>query len=67
MKSELRYKGHIGSVEVDLDGNAIVGKLLFISDVIAYSADKPADIEAAFREAVDEYLQVCADHSKGRN
>lgn len=58
MKSELHHKGYIGSIEVDRAGNAIVGKLLFIADVIAYSADKPAGIEAAFREAVDEYIRA---------
>jgi predicted HicB family RNase H-like nuclease len=61
MKPELHYKGYVGSVEVDLEGNAIVGKLLFIADVIAYSAGSPAGIEAAFREAVDEYIQVSGD------
>lgn len=61
MKSELQYKGYVGSVEVDLVGDAIVGRLMFITDVITYSAATPAGIEAAFREAVDDYLAMCAD------
>lgn len=61
MKNILEYKGYLGSVEVDLDGGAIVGKLLFIRDAIGYSAAAVGGIEAAFHEAVDEYLQTCEE------
>jgi predicted HicB family RNase H-like nuclease len=62
MKDVFDYKGYLGSAEVDIEGKALVGKLLFIKDVITYSArGTPSDLEAAFREAVDDYLQTCAD------
>ena len=61
MKNVLQYKNYLGSVEVDLDGNAVVGRLLHISDVITYSAARVDGIEQAFRDAVDDYLATCAE------
>ena len=55
------YKGYLGSAEVDTDAFVLVGKLLFIKDVIAYSAADAKGLEAAFKEAVDDYLETCAE------
>jgi len=61
MKDTYEYKGYVGSAEVDIEGSALVGKLLYIRDTITYSASSPADLESAFREAVDDYLRACAE------
>jgi predicted HicB family RNase H-like nuclease len=61
MKDYFEYKGYLGSAEVDTEGNVLVGKLLFIRDVIAYSAKTPAGLVKAFHAAVDDYLQTCAE------
>lgn len=53
------YKGYLGSAEVDTSAGLLVGKLLFLRDSIAYSASNPVELEAAFHEAVDEYLATC--------
>ena len=54
------YKGYIGSAEVDVESGFLVGKLLFIRDTITYSAETAKQLEAAFKEAVDDYLATCA-------
>lgn len=59
MKNVFEYKGYLGSAEIDTEGMALVGKLLFIRDVVAYSADSLQGLDAAFREAVDDYLSTC--------
>lgn len=59
MKNVFEYKGYLGSAEIDTEGMALVGKLLFIRDVVAYSADSLQGLDAAFREAVDDYLGTC--------
>ena len=64
MKSHFEYKGYLGSAEVDTEGAALVGKLLFIRDVIAYSAATPGALEKAFHDAVDDYLAGCAEVGK---
>ena len=61
MKDTFEYKGYIGSAEVDTENGALVGKLLFIRDVIAYSSADAKGLETAFQEAVDDYLKTCAE------
>jgi predicted HicB family RNase H-like nuclease len=55
------YKGYIGSAEMDMESDALVGKLLFITDTITYSAQTPAALRKAFEEAVEDYLSTCAE------
>ncbi len=61
MSAVLEYKGYVGSVEADLANRVVVGRLLFIRDSIAYSAASMVGVEAAFREAVEDYLAMCAE------
>ena len=61
MKTVLEYKGYLGSAEVDVENGVLVGKLLFIRDVITYSSESPRGLEAAFHEAVGDYLETCAE------
>lgn len=55
----LKYKGYIGSSEVDVDDNILHGKLLFIRDLITFEAETPFELKKAFEEAVDDYLADC--------
>lgn len=55
----LKYKGYVGSIEVDLEANLLFGKLLHIRDLVNYEAQNPADLKTAFEEAVDDYLADC--------
>lgn len=57
----LKYKGYVGSVEVDLEANLLFGKLLHIRDLVNYEAQNPADLKLAFEEAVDDYLEDCVE------
>lgn len=61
MTDFFEYKGYIGSAEVDAGSLSLVGKLLFIRDVIAYSATTVKGLRAAFEEAVDDYLATCVE------
>jgi predicted HicB family RNase H-like nuclease len=59
MKNLGPYKGYIGSLEFDSNDKILHGKILFIRDIITYEADSANDIENAFHEAVDDYLEDC--------
>lgn len=61
MKTLLEYKGYLGSAEVDVEGECLAGRLLYIRDTIAYSANSVAELQQAFHEAVDDYLRVCEE------
>ncbi len=61
MTMTMKYKGYVGSVEVDVDEGVFYGKLLHIRDLVNYEADTPGNLKIAFMEAVDEYLEDCAE------
>ncbi|MEI7867997.1 MAG: type II toxin-antitoxin system HicB family antitoxin [Candidatus Methylumidiphilus sp.] len=61
MKRHFQYKGYFGSEEVNVVDNILYGKLLFINDIVTYVADSPEKLKVAFEEAVDDYLQTCAE------
>jgi predicted HicB family RNase H-like nuclease len=61
MKPLFEYKGYFGSAEVNVIDNILQGRLMFISDIVTYIADSPASLKTAFEEAVDDYLQTCAE------
>lgn len=61
MTTHFEYKGYLGSAEVDIDGGVLVGRLRFIPDIITYSAHTAGELEAAFREAVEDYLTACKE------
>ena len=54
----LKYKGYAGTVEAD-DG-AFAGRVIGLRDVITFEGDSYAEVEAAFRDSIDDYLSFCA-------
>lgn len=54
------YRGYVGSVEYSKEDVCFFGKLLFIPDLILYESSNLEGLQAAFHEAVDNYLENCA-------
>ncbi|MDP3560998.1 MAG: type II toxin-antitoxin system HicB family antitoxin [Legionellaceae bacterium] len=59
MKNMMRYKGYYGSVNFDANDLIFYGKLEFINALISYEGETAKEINAAFKEAVDDYLETC--------
>ncbi|MBT2341649.1 MULTISPECIES: type II toxin-antitoxin system HicB family antitoxin [Pseudomonas] len=59
MSAQLQYQGYIGSIEASTEDKCLFGKLLFIRALVSYEGQTVAELETAFREAVDDYLQTC--------
>ena len=57
----LKYRGYFGSSEISYEDNVLHGRLLFIKDVVTYEAESPQALREAFYEAVDDYLETCAE------
>jgi predicted HicB family RNase H-like nuclease len=57
----MTYKGYAGSAEVSDEDGVVHGRLLGIRDLVTYEAETFAGLDAAFRNAVDDYL---ADRSE---
>jgi predicted HicB family RNase H-like nuclease len=53
-------KGYAASVEYSDEDSCFVGHLAGIKDRIGFHAESVAELKAAFREAVEDYLETCA-------
>ncbi len=60
MKNMMRYKGYYGSVNFDADDLIFYGKLEFINALISYEGETAKEIDAAFKGAVNDYLDTCS-------
>lgn len=59
MKNIMRYKDYYGSVNFDEEGVIFYGKLLFIRALVSYEGETAKEIQQAFHDAVDDYLETC--------
>ncbi|SNS31815.1 MULTISPECIES: type II toxin-antitoxin system HicB family antitoxin [unclassified Azospirillum] len=60
MSNMLEYKGYLGSVEYSDADEILYGRLGFIRDLVTYEGADAKSLKAAFQEAVDDYLELCA-------
>jgi predicted HicB family RNase H-like nuclease len=60
-KQILEHKGFQGSVEFSFENNVLFGKILHINDLVSFEAESPVGLHEAFVEAVEDYLETCAD------
>jgi len=61
MSDLLEYKGFFGSVGYSAEDECLVGEVLFIDGTIVYAGDSASEIKQMFEEAVDGYLEMCAE------
>ena len=60
----MKYGGYVAKIEYDDEDEIFFGRLADIRDIISFHADNVADLKAAFREAVDDYIEMCAKIGK---
>jgi len=63
-ESVLTYKGFTGSIDVSIEDKCLHGVIEFINDLVTYEAETVGEIEQAFRDAVDDYLETCKELGK---
>ena len=54
------YKGYNARIEFDDEDRIFVGHLAGIRDIVGFHGSSVDELEAAFHEAVDDYLAHCA-------
>lgn len=54
----MTYKGYAALVEFDAEDRVFTGRLLGIEDIVTFHGTSVDDLERAFHEAVDHYLEV---------
>ena len=55
----LKYKGYHGKVEFDEEAGLFHGEVVDLRDVITFHGKSVDELEHAFRDSVDDYLEFC--------
>lgn len=61
MKLTMKYKGYHGQVNYDEDAKLFHGKVVGLRDVITFQGTSVDELEQAFKDSVDEYLDFCKE------
>lgn len=64
MSNYLEYKGYLGTVEYSSEDQLLFGKVQFVDSLLTYDGNTIPEIEAAFRETIDNYLEFCKEIGK---
>lgn len=63
-ENTLEYKGYIANVSYSPNDKVIYGKIFGINDLVTFEANSAKMIKPAFIEAVNDYLETCAEVGK---
>ena len=55
----MTHNGYAARVEFDAEDRIFVGHIAGIRDIVGFHGESVDELEAAFHEAVDDYLAVC--------
>lgn len=57
--NEMRYKNYMARIEYDPADKIFVGHIVGIRDIVGFHGRTVEELETAFQEAVNHYLEVC--------
>ncbi len=60
----MNYKGYTAVVEFDEEAAVFHGTVQHLRDVITFEGTSAAELQQAFRDSVDDYLEFCASRGK---
>jgi len=55
----MTYKGYAAHIEYSDEDSCFVGHIAGINDIVGFHGQSVAKLRAAFKEAVDDYLDTC--------
>lgn len=64
MKNYFEYKNYIGKIEISVEDEVFFGKIYGIDDLVTFEGKSFDELKQAFREAVDDYLELCEECGK---
>lgn len=64
MTDKLRYKEFIGTVHYSSEDEVFYGKIEGINDLVTFEAETVKDLKKSFKEAVEDYVELCKDEGK---
>jgi len=60
----MHYKGYTGKVEFDPDAKILFGRVIDPKDIITFEGMTVDEIQQAFKDSVDDYLEFCQELGK---
>jgi len=64
MTNTMTYKNYAARIEYDDEDGLFVGRIAGISDRVGFHADTVEGLRDAFHDAVEDYIEVCAEVGK---
>jgi len=64
MTDKLKYKEFIGSVHFSSEDEVFFGKLEGVNDLVTFEGATVTKLKKAFKEAVEDYLELCSETGK---
>jgi predicted HicB family RNase H-like nuclease len=59
MKNYLEHKSYIGTIEFSAEDKVFYGKIQGINDLVTFEGTSVEELEHAFTDAVNDYLETC--------
>lgn len=60
----MKYKDYSAHIKYSEEDQCLVGHIAGITDIIGFHADTVAELQEAFEEAVEDYLETCEKLNK---
>ena len=60
----LNYKGYSGQINYDDEARIFHGEVVDTHDIITFQGKSVDEIEMAFRESIDDYLEFCNERGE---
>lgn len=61
MINALKYRGYVGSSEYSTKDEVFHGKIEGIDGLVTFEANNSKDMQKAFEESVDSYIEFCQE------
>ncbi len=58
------YKGYTARIEYSTEDGCLIGEITGIRDIVGFHGDSVAELQAAFEEAVEDYLEMCEESGR---
>ena len=63
MSNLLSYKNYNGTVEYSKEDRCLYGKVVGIKSLLSYEGSSVQELEEAFQNVIDEYIQDCEERN----
>lgn len=63
----MTYKGYSARIGYSDEDELLIGRVVGIRDIITFHGNSVDEIRAAFQEAIDFYLETCAERGEKPN